>query len=278
MSEFFSSPLFNTLMSYALQVLGALLILLIGWNVANWTKRRVRSVLAVSKTVDETLVPLLAEVARYAILVIVLIAVLSRFGIQTASIIAVLGGATIAIGLALQGTLSNIASGIMLLFLRPFNVGDFIDAEGIMGTVDAVNLFTTQMTTFDGIYQEVPNAQLWNRMIRNLSRNPRRRIDLFVGIGYGDDIAKAKAVLWDILNADERILKDPAAEVMVAALGDSSVNLKMHIWVESANYFPVLFDTTERAKIHLEAAGITIPFPQRDVHLIQEGNTQEGNN
>ncbi|NJK72333.1 MAG: mechanosensitive ion channel [Synechococcaceae cyanobacterium SM2_3_60] len=260
------------MISYALQVLGALLILLIGWNIANWTKRKLRSVLATSKTIDQTLVPLLSEIARYAVLILVVIAVLSRFGIQTASIVTVLGGATIAIGLALQGTLSNIASGIMLLFLRPFNIGDFIDAEGIMGTVDAINLFTTQMTTFDGIYQEVPNTQLWNRMIRNLSRNPRRRIDLFVGISYSDDIATAKAVLWDILNADERVLKDPAAEVMVAALGESSVNLKMHIWVESANYFPVLFDTTERVKIQLEAASISIPFPQRDVHLIQEGN------
>ncbi len=273
MPEFLSLPLFNTLISYALQVLGALLILLLGWQIANWVKRKLRAVLNEVKSLDRTLVPLLSELVRYAVLILVVIAVLSRFGIQTASIVTVLGGATIAIGLALQGTLSNIASGIMLQFLRPFNVGDFIDAEGIMGTVDAINLFTTQMTTFDGIYQEVPNAQIWNRTIRNITRNPQRRIDLFVRISYGDDIATAKAVLWDVLNADERILKSPAAEVMVAALSESSVDLKMHIWVKPANYFPVMFETTEQAKLRLEAAGITIPVPQRNVRVIQEGNS-----
>ncbi len=255
---------------YGLDVLGALIILFGGWTLAGWMRRKLLRVLERTPRVDQTLRPVIASVVRYAILVFVLIAVLAQFGVQTTSMIALLGAAGLAIGLALQGTLQNISAGIMILFLRPFRVGDYIDAEGLAGTVNEIGVFTTQMRTYDGIYVEVPNGQIWNRAIRNYSRVEARRLDLVVGIGYEDDIDKAQAAMMDLLVKDERVNDDPEPQVMVKELGDSSVNLNLRCWSDPGDYWSLRFDLTKAVKQRLDAEGISIPFPQRDVHLFQD--------
>ena len=252
---------------YGLDVVGALIILIGGWVAAGWVRRKLLRVLERTPRVDQTLRPVIASVVRYIILVFVLIAVLARFGVQTTSIIALLAAGGLAVGLALQGTLQNIAAGIMLLFLRPFRVGEYIDAEGLAGTIEEIGLFTTQMRTYDGIYLEVPNAKIWNRAITNYSRVEARRLDLVVGIGYEDDIDKALAAMMDLLVKDERVNDDPEPQVMVKELGDSSVNLNLRCWIAPGDYWSLRFDLTKAIKQRLDAEGITIPFPQRDVHL-----------
>ncbi len=257
-------------LDYSVDFIGAIVIIVVGWMAANWLKRMVRKALDRQKAIDDTLKPFISSLVRYAVLIFVIIAVLAQFGVQTTSIIAVLGAAGLAVGLALQGTLSNIAAGLMILFLRPFKVGDYIDAEGISGTVDMIGLFVTEMRTFDGIYVSVPNAQLWNRTIKNFSRLPTRRLDLVVGVGYGDDLNKAIDVLSDILAKETRVLKDPEAQVLVKELADSSVNLNLRCWTSADDYWALLFDLTRTCKMRLDDEGISIPFPQRDVHVIQE--------
>ncbi len=250
-----------------LDVLGALVILIGGWALAGWVRRRLLRALERTPRVDQTLRPVIASVVRYAILVFVLIAVLAQFGVQTTSVIALLGAAGLAVGLALQGTLQNIAAGIMLLFLRPFRVGDYIDAEGLSGTVDEIGLFTTHLRTYKGIYLEVPNAKIWNRAILNYSRVEARRLDIVVGISYGDDIDKAQAALLDLMTSDDRANAEPEPQVTVTALADSSVNLNLRCWAAAGDYWGLLFDLNKAIKQRLDAEGITIPFPQRDVHL-----------
>tara|TARA_R110002167_G_scaffold57769_1_gene163403 strand:+ start:832 stop:1719 length:888 start_codon:yes stop_codon:yes gene_type:complete len=253
--------------TYGWSVIGAILILLIGWTLAGWAERTVARMLGRLSTVDGTLKPFMASLTRYGIMALTVIAVLAQFGVQTASIIALLGAAGIAVGLALQGTLQNIAAGIMLLILRPLKVGDYIDAEGIAGTVHAIGLFLTELETFDGVYRSVPNAQLWSRQILNYTRLPNRRIDHTVGISYGDSIDAAFAALSAVMQAEARILPEPPPQVMVMALADSSVNINMRCWCRREDYWNLLFDLRKQSKEALDAAGITIPFPQRDVHL-----------
>jgi small conductance mechanosensitive channel len=255
---------------YGLDVLGALAILIVGLIVAGWARRGVLRALNRVPRVDETLKPVIASIVRYGILVFVLIAVLAQFGVQTTSIIALLGAAGLAIGLALQGTLQNISAGIMLLFLRPFRVGDYIDAEGLSGTVEEIGLFTTHMRTYLGIYLEVPNAKIWNRAILNYSRVTARRLDVVVGISYGDNIDNAQAVLLELMTSDSRVNAEPAPQVLVTELSDSSVNLDLRCWAGADDYWAVLFDLNKAVKQRLDTEGITIPFPQRDVHLFEE--------
>ena len=254
---------------YGLDLVGALVLLIGGWIVAGWARRGVLRGLDRALGLDDALKPVIASVARYAILILVLIAVLARFGVETTGLIAVLGTAGLAIGLALQGTLQNIAAGIMLLFVRPFGIGDYIDAEGLAGSIDEIGLFTTRMHTYDGIYLQVPNARLWNHAITNYSRLPTRRLDIVVGIGYADDIDKTQAALMDLLERDARVRGDPAPQVTVSELAESSVNLNLRCWTDAGDYWGLRFDLTKAAKQRLDAEGITIPFPQHDVHLHQ---------
>ena len=200
------------------------------------------------------------------ILIITIVAVLGQLGVQIASALAVLGAAGLAIGLALQGTLSNIAAGLMLLWLRPFRAGEYIDADGIGGTVTEVGLFATTLRTGEGVFHFVPNSALWNKPILNFARNATRRMDIAIGIDYGDDIAVARKALMDLAAADERVLKDPAPQVMVAALADSSVNLTLRCWAPTEVYWPALWSLTEGAKAAVERAGLSIPFPQTVIH------------
>jgi small conductance mechanosensitive channel len=257
-----------TALDYGSNILQALIILIIGlWlagRLSNWTRRSLNKY----QRIDGTLKPLFASLLRYLIVIITIIAILNQFGVQTASIIAILGAAGLAIGLALQGTLQNIAAGIMLLILRPFRVGDFIDAGPVSATVDEIGLFTTQFTTVDGVYVSCPNSSIWNSKVTNYSRNGQRRMDLVIGISYEDDIGVAMNVLNGLMEKDDRVLKDPAPQCMVTTLGDNSVNITMRFWANSADFWGLKWDMTRWTKEQIEAAGLSIPFPQRDMRMI----------
>ena len=264
------------LLGYAVNVAAGIVILLVGWILAGWVRRIVLRLLDRTPHMDRTLKPVLASIARYLVLIFVLVAVLSQFGVQTASIIALLGAAGIAVGLALQGTLQNIAAGMMLLFLRPFQVGEYISADGIDGTVEEIGLFVTTMTTFDGLYRAVPNAKLWNATITNYDRRPTRRLDLKIGISYGDDIERGQALLLGLLQGDARVKDDPPPQVLVEALADSSVVLVLRCWCAKGDFWPLTHDLRKAAKETLEAEGLTIPFPQREVRVIHEDGAEDG--
>ncbi|HCK19675.1 MAG TPA: mechanosensitive ion channel protein MscS [Thalassospira sp.] len=260
-------------LGFGLDLLGAVLILVIGWWIAGRTGALVRHSLKNAKFVDSTLKPLAASIARYAVLIFVIIAVLSNFGVETTSIIAVLGAAGLAIGLALQGTLSNIAAGVMILILRPLKVDEFVEAGSVSGTVVEITLFTTLLKTPDGVFISAPNSQIWNSAIKNYSRNPTRRLDIKVGIAYDDDVDAALDFLKNLVASDERVLKDPEPMSFVANLGESSVDLTARGWVATSEFWPTFFDLTRKSKTELEAAGFSIPFPQRDLHVIESAET-----
>ena len=257
------------IVDYGTNIIEAVLILVIGFWIAGRVAAWIRKSLDKTAKIDATLKPLFASIARYIVIIITVIAILNQFGVQTASIIAILGAAGLAIGLSLQGTLQNIAAGIMLLILRPFKVGDFVDAGPVSATVDEIGLFTTQFTTVDGIYISCPNGSLWNSKIVNYSRNDTRRMDLVIGISYDDDIGKAMDVLMGLMQSDERALKDPAPAVMVSNLGESSVDITMRVWAKGSDFWGLKADLTRNAKEAIEAAGMSIPYPQSDVHMIQ---------
>ncbi len=253
--------------SYSVDVLGAVVTMVVGWTLAGWARRGVLRATSRLTWMDQTLRPLLASLARYGVLVITVVAVLNQFGVETTSIIAVLGAAGLAVGLALQGTLSNVAAGLMILILRPFRVGDYIDAGGVAGTVVELGLFITELTTPDNRYISVPNSVVFGGIITNYSRHSRRRLDVPVGVAYGADLAMARRVLLDLAHADSRVHQDPPPQVLVIALADSSVNLTLRVWTSGAEIWMLNFDLNEAVKNALDAAGIEIPFPQRVVEL-----------
>ncbi len=256
--------------TYGLNVVAAIVILIIGLWIAGWSKRTVQRQLNKRANFDRMLAGFLSSLVKYFIVAFTLIAVLGKFGVQTTSLIAVLGAAGLAIGLALQGTLSNVAAGVMLLIFRPFKVGDYVDAGGIAGTVKDVSLFISELSTPDNVKIIVPNAQVWGAAIKNFSGYATRRVDIVVGISYGDNIDAAFQAVKDTIAADSRVHADPAPMVAVTDLGDSSVNLTVRVWTDGANYWGVKFDLTKAIKEKLDAAGIEIPFPQRVVHLQKE--------
>jgi len=254
--------------SLGLDVVAAVAILVVGWLIARWAAVLTRRIAERTGRLDRTVTNLLARLARWTVLAFTLIAVLGRFGVQTASLVALLGAAGLAIGLALQGALSNVAAGVMLIAQRPFNVGDAVDIAGISGVVDDMNLFATGLTGFDGVPQHVPNGNIWGKAIKNFSQADRRRNDLVVGIGYGDDIGAALEVVQGLLAGEARVLDEPAPLVAVQSLGDSSVNLLMRYWTLAADFYATQLDLTRAVKEHFDAGGISIPFPQRDLHLV----------
>lgn len=253
--------------TYGLNVLGAIVILIVGFIAAGWAARATGAALAKRPRVDETIRQFVTSIVRYAVIVFTVVAVLERFGVETTSFIAVLAATGLAIGLALQGTLSHIAGGVMLLLFRPFKAGQFIEAGGAAGTVEAITLFMTKLNTPDNVHIIVPNGQLWGAAVKNFSHNDTRRVDVTVGISYDDDIGQAFQAIKDLVANDPRINNDPEPEVMVANLGDSAVEIQFRVWCAGADYWPLRFDLTRAAKEKLEAAGLTIPFPQRTVHL-----------
>ena len=258
--------------TWGLQVIGALAVLIVGRVIAGSLRRLTRRSLERAE-LDPVLVPFFANGVYYLTLAAVVIAVLSLFGIETTSLIAVLGAAGLAVGLALQGTLSNFASGVMLLIFRPFKVGDYVEVAGTAGSVQEVGIFSSVLHTPDNVKITIPNSAVYGQMIKNYSANDTRRNDLVIGISYGDDIARAIEMIRQILAADSRVLDDPEPVVAVADLADSSVNLVVRPWCAGSDYWPLRFDLTRKIKEELEAAGCSIPYPQRDVHLHQEGST-----
>ena len=261
---------YAVLLSYGLNVLGALAIIIIGFMAAGWARRSLERALSRSGRIDTTLVRFFGSLLRYAIIAFVIIAALQQFGVQATSLVAIFGAAGLAIGLALQGTLSNVAAGVMLLMFRPFKIGDFITAGGQTGTVKEIGLFTTEMATGDNVKIIVPNGQIWGSAIQNFSANLTRRVDLMMGIDYGDNIDTAMATINRVIGEEARALKDPESVVAVAELADSSVNIVVRVWVNTADYWGVRWDITKKLKEQLEADGISIPFPQQTVHHVNQ--------
>ena len=259
----------NWLSVYSLKIVAAILVLIIG----KWLSRKISKVLRIvleKNKIDATLVGFLANITYYALLIMVIIAAAGQLGINTTSFLTIVGAAGLAVGLALKDSLSNFASGVMLILFRPFHVGDFVTAGGVTGKVEQITIFTTIINTPDNQRVIVPNGAITSDVITNVNANPTRRVDMVFGIGYDDDIAKAKKILTELLDADERILKDPAPMVALSELGDSSVNFVVRPWVKAENYWGVYFDMHEKVKLTFDDAGISIPYPQQDVHLFQE--------
>jgi small conductance mechanosensitive channel len=254
---------------WGVRVVGALAVLLVGWLVAKGIRSGVRRGLQQTR-VDATLVPFISRIVYYGFFTFVVLAVLGIFGIQTASIIAVLGAAAFAVGLALQGTLSNFSAGVMILIFRPFRVGDYVEAGGSAGSVLEIDIFNTVLNTPDNVRVIVPNSAVYGTTIKNYATNDTRRVDMVMGIAYTDDIGTAVETITRVVKADERVLAEPALTVAVAELADSSVNLVVRPWCNKGDYWPLKFDLTRKLKEELEAAGCNIPFPQRDVHLFNE--------
>ena len=263
--------LMNFGVEYGLNLLTAIVLLVAGIWGSKLLAQMVRSRLEAIEGMDETLIPVVVQTVRYGILIFTFILVLAEFGVQTASIIAVVGAAGLAIGLALQGTLQNVAAGIMLLVIRPIRVGDYIEAGGAGGTVMEIGLFMTRMQTPQGLHISVPNAKIFSDTIINYSMNNTRRIDLVVGISYDDDIDRAVRVLSELLVADKRIMKRPAPVVVVKGLGESSVDLEIRAWARRTRYWDTRFDLTRAVKYALDGAGISIPYPHRQVVLTGQG-------
>ncbi|NPA72386.1 MAG: mechanosensitive ion channel [Gammaproteobacteria bacterium] len=259
------------LLEAATNVLFAIAILVVGLFVANKAKSIIGKTGAKYANLDDTLFSFLGNVAKYVILAFVVIAVLNRFGIQTASIIALLGAAGLAIGLALQGTLSNLAAGVMLLMFRPYKVGDFIDVAGQFGNVSEIDLFTTILETFDHQQIIIPNSQIWGSQIVNHSHHNVRGVDMTFGVAYKENTDEVRKVILTVLNAHPAILKNPAPFVEVATLNDSSVDFIVRPFCQGADYFDVLYSVPEQIKKALDEANIEIPFPHRKIIMVKEG-------
>lgn len=256
-------PLF---IDWGMRLLSATLILIAGWIIGRWISNRIQHI----RRLDETLAGFLGHTIRYIVMAVAFITILGQFGVQTASLLAVLGAVGLAVGLALQGTLSNVAAGTMLLILRPFKVGDYVVAGGKGGTVKSLGLFGTELATPDNVYIFLPNSSVWNADIWNYTRNPTRRQDINVGISYGDDIEKALKVIEAVLEKETRILKEPddrKPQVMTDKLGEFSVDLIVRFWCGRDDYWTLRWDITKAVKEALNDAGITIPFPTRTLEM-----------
>ena len=253
---------------YGLKVIAAIVVFIVGRWIAKGLTKFAENVMN-KRQVDPTIVSFVANMTYIALLVFVVLAALGQLGIQTTSFIAVIGAAGLAIGLALQGSLANFAAGFLMIIFRPFKVGDYIEGAGVAGTVEATQIFTTQLKTPDNKTVIIPNAALTAGNITNYSAKGTRRVDLVFGIGYGDDIDHAKKVIMDVLAKEERILKDPTTTIGVVELADSSVNFAVRPWVKVDDYWNVYFNLTENIKKSFDSEGISIPFPQRDVHMYE---------
>ncbi len=255
--------------AYGLDVIGAVAILIIGWWFAG--RARAWATKAMNKTdrIDAMLTGFLSNMVRYVVIVVTVLAVLDRFGVETTSFIAIVGAAGLAIGLALQGALSNVAAGVMLLFFRPFKVGDFIEGGGQAGTVKSVSLFVTHVRTGDNVEIIIPNTHLWGAAIKNFSYNDTRRLDMVIGIGYDDDMDKAVGLIRELADGDSRVHQDPEPFIVVGELGASSVDLIVRLWCDGGDYWGLKFDLTKAIKQRFDAEGVSFPFPQQDVHLFK---------
>ncbi|WP_420560834.1 mechanosensitive ion channel family protein [Tepidicaulis sp.] len=261
-----ADALMPLVVEHGLNLIGAVAILIIGFWFAgrarNWTVRG----LGRMPRFDDMLKNFFGAIVRYLVIIVTVLAVLGQFGIETTSLIAVLGAAGLAVGLALQGTLSNVAAGVMLLIFRPFRTGQYVEVGGIAGTVKELTLFTTELNTPDNVQIIVPNSSVWGQAIRNYNAYSTRRVDITFGISYGDDINKAMDIIKAEIAKDARILKDPEPFIAVLGLGESSVDIVTRSWTATGDYWPVKFDLTKAVKEEFDRGGITIPFPSRTVY------------
>jgi len=251
---------------WGINIVLALLIFFIGKFIVGIITNLVKKLMGKAK-VDVILVNFIGSIIKSVLLLFVVVAALDRLGVDTTSLIALIGAAGLAIGLALQGSLQNLASGVMLIIFRPFTAGDFVEAGGASGIVEQIGIFTTQMRSGDNKDIILPNGSIFGGIITNYSKRETRRVDMVFGIGYDDDIRKAKEIIASVIAADERILKDPAPLIAVGELGDSSVNFNVRPWVRSADYWNVYFDMNEKIKLSFDENGISIPYPQMDIHM-----------
>ncbi|MBN2183079.1 MAG: mechanosensitive ion channel [Sedimentisphaerales bacterium] len=254
---------------YWLKIVGALIILVIGWWLAKMISRLIAKAMTKAK-VDPTLTSFTRHLVEIVILVFVVLAALQKLSVPVSNFAVIVGAAGLAIGFALQGSLSNFAAGIMLIIFKPFKVGDFIEAAGKMGTVKEIQIFNTILNSPDNVRIIIPNGQVTGTNIMNFTVNGTRRIDLVVGVSYGDDLKKAHKVIEEVIKSEDRILPEPAYTIAVSELGDSSVNFVVRPWVNATDYWSVRFNLIEKIKLALDKNGITIPFPQRDIHMKSE--------
>jgi small conductance mechanosensitive channel len=251
------------LLSVGVRALGALVVLIIGLRVAAWLGGLVRKVATTQENIDDTLGNFFGSLVRWAVTAAVFIAVLQVFGVPATSFVAVLGALTLAIGLSLQGALGNIASGVMIMIFRPYKLGDFVELDGVAGTVKDINLFQTVMATPDNVMILVPNSQAIDGVIKNFSGYPTRRVDVLFGIDYGDDMDKAIGIIESVIRSDDRVMSSPEPFVKVVNLGDSSVDIQTRSWVKSSDYWGVKFDLIKKVKEAFDAQGISIPYPHQ---------------
>jgi len=260
---------------YGSQLLLALLTLAVGWWIIGRLISALHAVMQ-KRNVEPTLHGFVCSLASIALKVLLLVSVAGMVGIETTSFIAVLGAAGLAVGLALQGSLANFAGGALILFLRPFRAGEYIEAQGVGGTVDSIQIFNTILKTPDNKTVIVPNGALSNGNIVNYSRQATRRVDINIGIDYGDDVKQARSILLGLAGADSRVMKDPEAVVWLVSLGDNSVNLSLRMWAKTEDFWGVFWDIQEQAKEAFDAQGITIPFPQRTLHMVTQPAAESG--
>ncbi|PJE57239.1 mechanosensitive ion channel family protein [Marinomonas sp. BSi20584] len=264
----------NTIIALGYKIVLAIVIFIASSYIAKAVRRAILNTNSKLNKLDATLTPIFSTVVSYAVYVIGGVFILDIFGVNTASLIALVGAAGLAIGLALKDTLSNIAAGIMLLILRPFRAGDFIEFGFTQGTVKEINLFTCVFETVDGLYIACPNSVLWGGHIKNFTRNGKRRMDIVVGISYSDSIDVGLSVLRQVAVGEPRLLVDPVPQVMVVSMMDSSVNIQLRAWAKTDDYWPTYWDLNKQVKESIEAAGLTIPFPQRTLHVVSEPSAQ----
>lgn len=269
LTDLWPNTLQPLLVQYGLTVLGGLAVFVIGFVVAKTVRGSTRKGLARSR-MDPILIPFVSGLVYFGLLAFVILAALNIVGIPVTSFVAVVGAAGLAIALAFQGTLSNLASGVMILTFRPFDVGDFVEIGGTAGTVQEVGIFSSTLATPDNVKVIVPNSQIYGETIKNYSGHPTRRIDLEVGVGYDDDLNLAIETIQAVLSAEDRVLSEPEPVVAVSEMAGSSVNLVVRPWVEGSDYWATRWALTKTLKERIEAAGLNIPYPQRDVHLFRE--------
>ena len=261
----------STGMEFVMNAVIALVIFVVGRIVAKIISNGIRKLMH-TREVDQILESFVGNLSYWLLMTFVIIATIGQLGIQTTSLIAIMGAAGLAVGLALQGSLANFAAGVLIVMFRPYRVGDFVEAAGIAGVVEQVQILTTVLKTGDNKQIVVPNGQIMGSIITNYSANETRRVDMVVGVSYADDIDKVRATIKDIIESDDRILKDPECQIAVSELADSSVNFNVRPWVKTADYWGVKLDFTEAVKKRFDKEGISFPFPQQDVHLYQKSD------
>jgi small conductance mechanosensitive channel len=255
---------------FGINIIAAILIFVIGRWIAKLVRKTLEKLMS-RKQIDVTVIKFTCSIVYIILMVFVILGAVSKVGVQTASLVAVLGAAGLAVGLALQGSLANFAAGILLIIFRPIKVDDFVEAAGVAGVVEKVDIFTTRLRTPDNKTVIIPNAQLTSNNITNYTAKGTRRVDLVIGVSYSDNIDKVRSLIEDELKKDSRILTDPAPSILVVELADSSVNFGVRPWTKADDYWGVYFDLTENLKKRFDAEGVSIPFPQRDVHMFQKG-------